>query len=960
MKRQKDRIEGHLADGFHAIEENDTETAERHFRAADYTIGLALAHFYGRSWERAVNKAFAALSEGEHGTEDEAVALKVLALASKRLEEKEALGSAKQRQERLIARADERLEEVDWKQVNKQIRGLTRDKPGVYGALASVRMGRRLAEQGLQTATQLLLAGDYHRAACIGDDMRHVSTTNAGMAAFLSLCPECFEEKMELDPDDLASGPMQRLLVTSGRLLYKFQGKGPGHSLILGVSAVHFGEYLARHGQDAKRMWERAGVHFDAAKPPSTLSPEETERWTTCLDFHRGGLLEFKGDEAGALTLIEDVASRPVVPWNDRAGEVADRIHRRQAAEERRKRIAALRDTSEAARKRGDNVAELSALSSLAAETELELQQLERLASLRAGSGDSKWVEDAAAAARRDSHDEFLLGRLSEEGARRWSAGEAREALNLLRVARRMGQLPRDAMSAYAAALASLDRFAEAGKAYETLGGVAPERYLDGARCYAKAGEDERALAAVQALFGSPDTAGLWEEGLRLVEFTAPPGTLRLLAERVLQRDPSNSLARAAKARAEAEEFRAASEDREVRRAEARKAVRKGEWSKARSLLLGIPEKMRDVELWGLLARAHEAGADSEAALKCYEAVPATLVSLAGRARNLSRLRRFDEARQELVLLLERIQPDEEPGLGSDADIKALWAQVRGELREAARLAEDEKLLSSIMEEAGRQGDFLAELEALTHLAARQPAYDKDLMDRVHALEDRLPLKEKARFIRGRMPMLVLCDTNILLSKVVHDMSLPEELHDLGRPQAAERFEMFASGKENATLAVTDTVARELKSLLIYHQAIQDSDEASEAMDAMMQRADALVSELQMDRVARLSPRPPPEFEERVRSFYKSMAPRMRAITQRKVSRRPERKGTILKRRGLSGKKSERSPMPEHVDQRLLAEAASLAEGPLPGFGGIGIMSDDADFRSFAQEIEATFGVRIC
>jgi len=143
LKRQKDRIEGHLADGFHAIEENDSETAERHFRAADYTIGLALAHFYGHAWERAVNKAFAALSEAGHGTEDEAVALKVLALASKRLGEKETLGSAKQRQERLVARAERRLDEVDWQQVNKQIRGLTREKPGVYGALASVRMGRR-------------------------------------------------------------------------------------------------------------------------------------------------------------------------------------------------------------------------------------------------------------------------------------------------------------------------------------------------------------------------------------------------------------------------------------------------------------------------------------------------------------------------------------------------------------------------------------------------------------------------------------------------------------------------------------------------------------------------------------------------------------------------------------------------------------------------------------------------
>lgn len=960
MKRQKDRIEGHLADGFKAIEENDTETAERHFRAADYTIGLALSHYYGHAWERAVNKAFAALSEAEHGSEDEAVALKVLALASKELRGREAFGTAKQRQERLVARAEKRLEPVDWQKVSRKIRGLTREKPGVYGALASVRMGRRLAEQGLQTATQLLLEGDYHRAALIGHEMAHVSTTTAGLASFISLCPDCLEENMELDPDDLASGPVQRLVVTMGRMVHELKGNEPGHSLILGVSALHFGEYLAQHAQDAARIWELAAAHLDAAKPPQMLSPEETERWTTCLDFHRGRLLEMKGDEAGALSLMEDVASRTVAPWNDRAGELAGTIHRRNAAEERSRRIAALRDTCETARKGGDGAAELSALSSLAAETELELQQLERLARLRAESGDSRWVEDAAAAARRDSHDEFLLGRLSEEATRRWSAGEAREALSLMRLARRMGQLPPEAMSAYAAALASLERFAEAGKAYEAIGEGAPARYLDSARCYSRADEDERAVAAVQALFESPATAGLWEEGLRLVEFTAPPATLHALAERILERDSSNPSARAAKARAEAEEFRAASEGREMRRAEARKAARNGEWPKAMELLLGVPEKMRDVEIWGTLARAHEAGGDPEAALKCYEAVPATPVSLAGRARSLSRLKRFDEARHELTRLLERIQADEEPELGSDADVRALWAQVDGRLREAARIAGDEKLLGSIMEEARRQGDFLAELEALTHLAARRPTCDKDLMARVSALEDRLPLKEKARFIRGRMPTLVLCDTNILLSKIVQDMTLPEELQDLGRPRAAERFELFASGKENAKLAVTDTVARELRSLIIYKRAIQDSDEAGDALEAIMKRADALVSELQVAKVARLSPRPPPEFEERVRSFYKSKLGRMRAITERKVSRRPDRKETILRRRGVGRKKSERSPMPERVDQRLLAEAASLMEGPLPGFGGVGIMSDDADFRSFAQEIEATFAVRIC
>jgi len=127
-----------------------------------------------------------------------------------------------------------------------------------------------------------------------------------------------------------------------------------------------------------------------------------------------------------------------------------------------------------------------------------------------------------------------------------------------------------------------------------------------------------------------------------------------------------------------------------------------------------------------------------------------------------------------------------------------------------------------------------------------------------------------------------------------------------------------------------------------------------------LQRADVLVSELNVMRVAEIAPHPPPEYAERVQSFYKSLAPRLREITRHKVSRQPERKAAILRRRGVSPQRSRRAPMPEAVDQRLLAEAASLVDGPLPGFGGVSILSDDADFRSFSREIEGTFGVRIC
>ena len=462
-----------MQEGFAALAENDVEAAERHFRIAGHTLGIALACYHGRFWERATSKALAALAQAGPGTKDEAVALKVLAIASKQLgEEKKVRGAAQQRRDALIKRAEGRLEGVDWGPVHGQMRELAKEQPAVYGSLASVRMGRKMVRQGFQTVIDFVLAGDYHRAACLGDDLTRIEATTKGLAAEFSLCPDCLEEWFEPAPGELPNVALSRLSAVTGTYIFEFPWENPEHALIFGISALHFAEFRARHGEDVARLIERAQVYLDAAVAPQSLAPEEAGRWTACVDYHRGRVLELGKNEAAALTLVEKVAAGPAAPWNERAQEVAGRIRRRQASEAKRTRVATLRGECEAARKKSDDETELVALKALSSEIDLELGQLERLSRLRDEDHDPGWTDTAMKAAARGSHDEHLSRRLGEEAAIRWSEGKGHEALNLFILARRIAPLSPDVMSAYAAVLASFGRNAEAAKAYAAVGKI--------------------------------------------------------------------------------------------------------------------------------------------------------------------------------------------------------------------------------------------------------------------------------------------------------------------------------------------------------------------------------------------------------------------------------------------------------------------------------------------------------
>ena len=329
---------------------------------------------------------------------------------------------------------------------------------------------------------------------------------------------------------------------------------------------------------------------------------------------------------------------------------------------------------------------------------------------------------------------------------------------------------------------------------------------------------------------------------------------------------------------------------------------------------------------------------------------------LEGRARCQARLRRFADARASVKAILDILDAEETPAFGGSPDLQGLLAEARGDLRGAIELVEDEGLLRSISETARKQGDAVAEYEALSRLANRYPARTLEVRGRLAVLDAAVPVRVKGRY-RTDLPTLVLCDTNVLVADLMEDPSVPKELDDLRSPSVAKRLREMRSSKD-VRLVVTRTVARELRALLSYRYAVEQNEEVAEALRALIDRTDAIAESLDVKKVAGVVPRAGDADVERVREFYRQFRARLRMITERKAQRAPQRSAAIVRKRTRGRPKA--TALPERADLRLLAEAAWLVDAPVAGIGSIGIMSEDADFQHFRDEIEKTFRVRVC
>ena len=942
-----------------ALYRGSLDEADRLFRTMGTHWGVALVAFHKKAWERAAGKALrflaawdAAAAAEKKGTEsDEAVMLRILAIAVDRIGQEPLRGGAQRRREALVERARQRLANVDWSAVHPIVRRMARTSPEIFGPIATARLRTNLVrEEFARTADLLLLDGDYHRAWSL---IFHLAPLGAGPKTTFDFprCPHCFDEITEESTRHSLREDLRAHAIPEYR-------KAPAdreHALLNGVEALHVAEFLIGGADDVRDLLDCADRLLIAAPglaPTGEMEKSEGGALIAFVAFHRARIADVHGDAGGAVSLFEEAVASAVEPWSDRAADELARLRTFEEAKSRRQETADLRSRCEACRVAGDTEGERAALTQLLAFVD-EDALVERLARLERDAAVPGWPTRAAEAVRRGARAPALLAALAEEATLR-APKFPREAVRLFRLAFRGGALEPRASVAFADALIATGRAAEAGKVYEELGAADPERYLPAARAYATGGETRHALAAIDSLLDGNVPLTSVRDGFAIAASVASPDLLRPVAEKVLVRDPEHAEARALLARLKEEETRNALETAVRRREAGLTAIERRAWTQAVGHLNDLPREFLDAETRYRLALAYEHVGKPEDALPGYASLPPSRPVLEGRARCQARLHRFAEARASITSLLDVLE-DETPALGDDPDLRGLVQESRGDLRGAAGWYEDIALLESVADRARTQGDPIAEYEALARLVAREPARAAAVRDRMGGLDAIVPVRVKGRYAKD-LPTLVLCDTNVLLAELLEDPSTPPELHELRRPSGAERLRGMRSSR-SVRLAVTRTIARELRGVLLYRRATQEDEEAANAIGDVLARAEALATSMDVTRVAGVDPRPGPDDVANVRAFYAKFGGRLRKITDRKAGRAPERSTEIVRRRTRG---RTRAPgLPEAADLRLLAEAAWLMGAAVPGIGRVAIASDDADFRSFRAEIERAFGVGV-
>jgi len=958
MGRDPRDREKHRARAFALLEKYDYTPADREFRLAEDHLGRSLIAYHEKAWERALSQAVLALRETEV-SEDARSRAAALQILSASLEQLPPGKEGNDRDARLRARADQLLEAVDWAVVTRHMGELAKENPRAWGRLASTRMANKLAKEGTAVAARLTLEGNLHQARLAA--MQVSDTVSASrLSVAWPICEECLDE---YEPE-----PLTVSLAEAAVVFLVVPPDSREEALILGIAGLHAAAWLLMQGRTRATLGTdkplldfvpHAEVMFDALP---TLPPLDPEVWEgrgplleACLLYYRAFAVNLREDWPRAQEILESLVTGPPSSWTERGEEALDRVRHRIETEAVRARHRALRERRDLARAAGDAAGELSALTALAVEPDPDLADVERLARLSVDAGAPDRVQRLRDAVNRGSHDSSIVALVAPEARRLLREGQSREALSLYRLARRVGTLEGPDLASLAALLLSMERGAEAGRIFEELAALDARHWLDAARAYSESGEETRARRAVRALFDTGAPAALLEDGLRLARGIAPLEELGDLASRLLEKDPAANYA--------AEVLTAAHVDAELARS--REAVRstadgltaaeRGDWAAAVADLSQVPADLLGAEGRLTLARALEARGRTEEALLSYGKLAPTPGVLESMARGFVKLRRFDEARDTIRKRMDA--PDLDPvfDLGGDPDLRGLAAEIRGNLVEAAQSYEDEGLLEALAHRAAAAGNALAELEALTVLAGRRPeVFSERLASRLAAHEATLPLRDKERFARGRLPLLVLCDTNVLLVVLLEGVAPPEALKRFRKADSSRRFTRLLEDRREYRLAVTLGIERELRAVLVRLVATQEEAEDASAVAAGLDGVDGFLSGLEMPAAARSPLTSLTASLRRVRAFYGRYRERVRAITRRKA-RQSDRPSRLKEGRG--GKSG--PPLPERMDLRLLAEAVQRVDAPLLGFSGVAILSDDADFRAFATEIEREFGVHI-
>lgn len=953
----------------------------RAFKAADWATGLALAALHERRYERAVHKALEALgraSRGDDSFEERSIALLVLRRACDGLPSSARSPSETERVRRASAAAAQVLDGIateEWSKVEGEIREWVEDFPNLFGPLLSKESGVSAFQDRLMTAYQLFMeTWDEHGAADLvreGDLIRETGWVLLGAA----LCNHCLTELMTPNKADASGDPWyypRRLLKGSLAEADTWPPPEGAHreSVFLeAVASLNLSKYAEDHGKDAEAARFRRSAEVRLAAMPSLplLVPKSAD---AVPDFvEEGARLYFEAllrvasdDMPGGIERLETAAATVTSFWSDLARERLPGVRLAVDKEERDEKAMEALDRFIEALKGGNRDSEIEALEALEP-FRSDLPWLDREWNFLLVATRKTLEPPAILRALRDFPGDPELSSLAREVAGRCAErGDPAEAMALLETQGPLEDWSPEDLQLYATLAEKVGKLSAQGRALMILARYDCGKAPRAAEVLLSLGQRNKAIRILREELGS-DCRNL-EHRWQAWEVSRVTGDSRLegqagglLLGTLGADDPRRRpLVEQRVAALMAEEQRSHAEKVSE---DALRAAARGDWSDVERRLDGFEGNSQRPDVLEAWARSKaETGKWGEAA---------RLYGLLGDEPDWAwrtaecHLRAGDvSAAHGVIRRLQERTRDEggnlSPPKAAPPDLEALIALSAGDLIGASKSATSPAVLREILQESVRLQDGAAELLVLGKLEG-WGKLEKGEPERLRHLWDESPLSVRSRLGIHKGRMIVLCDTNVLVSLTLQRLKTTHWLGLRSREDIVARVD--ALRKRNDLVVVSPAVRAEF--LRLVHSPPEKGP--PEAFQQLLKESREVLSGANLKEAVGQDIRASQRHLAEIHHFFsrQEIVKRSRVLTRLKIRDRPEMAEIIASRREGKVDGGEASPvaMPELGDRWLMVEAIRVSELVLPGFYGVGILSDDRDFREFRSEIQREFGITV-
>lgn len=256
------------------------------------------------------------------------------------------------------------------------------------------------------------------------------------------------------------------------------------------------------------------------------------------------------------------------------------------------------------------------------------------------------------------------------------------------------------------------------------------------------------------------------------------------------------------------------------------------------------------------------------------------------------------------------------------------------------------KRLLQTLEKNKLYNELLFCCEAIVSLS-RTKRNIKDARQLLQRYGEFVKVDTKSRLSFADEKRAVVCDSNIWLLKMRHDLNIKDDSRCEAAFNEFKRFE--ESGDKICILKVVESEVKNQASKL-FKDAGQEDATLGERIEEQVAK---LKGKYDINRLIKT----PLDFSDELNSvtdFYKTLRNKVLKVTEKKL--KPFLGEEKIKKLGLRAGGS----LPEHYDLIILAQCLKLNDSLIKGVSRIVLFTDDADFSEFTREIKEQLNIQIC